>query len=673
MAITASTCPLDCPDACGVLVEADERGRFAGLRGNPAHGYSRGTLCGKTALYGELVTSTDRLRAPLVREGGELRPATWDAAVARIAERVEPLQGERILAASYAGSMGFVARRFPERVIHALGGALTDGGLCDNSATLGYEVVYGRVIGADVESIEDADLAVLWGTDVKRTVQHLQPFVQRLAKRGVPVVAIDIYRTDTIRALEAWGGSRCRGFVLRPGTDAMLALALARLAYERGHADRAFLGRECHGAEAFERHVRSGHDLATAASVTGLAPGEIEELAALLFASRRPFLKTGVGFARRRNGGMSMRAVLSLAAVLGRAEGVHYESSDCFGLRQDVVEGADLRPRGSEDRRIRHVELGRELESGRWEALFVWGHNPAVTCPDAGRVARALERRDLFVVVHEQFLTETAARADVVLPATTFVEHADVYRSYGHRYVHYARAACRPPDGPPGLEREGPRSNVRAFAAIARALGLPPRTWEVTEEGLCEELLAASAGRLGPDGLARLRAGEPVKVVPLPGRGTPSGRIELESSRAAAAGQPALASYVPDDGCGTPGAYWLIPAPSVHTHNSTFAHSARHQKRAGPPRVYMNPSDAAAEGLAAGERVTLSNPRGALTMRLELNGDLPRGSLRVDGLLRAAEIPEGLGLNALVSDAVSDLGESNTLYSTRVDVRRARA
>ena len=247
---------------------------------------------------------------------------------------------------------------------------------------------------------------------------------------------------------------------MHPGTDATLALALCRLAFERGYADRAFLERECHGAAEFERHVRAGHDLATAAAITGLAEGEIEELAGLLFGSRRTFLKTGVGFARRRNGAMSMRAVCSLAAVLGRAERVHYESFDRFDLRQDVIEGADLRPPASPDRRIRHVELGRELESGRFGALFVWGHNPAVTCPDAGRVARALAREDLFVVVHEQFLTETAELADVVLPATMFVEHADVYRSYGHRRMQYARAACRPPSGSGG--RAAWRTKARA-------------------------------------------------------------------------------------------------------------------------------------------------------------------------------------------------------------------
>jgi len=670
MPITPTTCPLDCPDACGVLVESDDRGRFVQLRGNPEHGFSKGVLCGKTALYGELVTSADRLTTPLLRDGPKsthaLRPASWDEALQRIAERVnriraQPAGGESILAAWYAGSMGLVMRRFPLRMMHALGATLVDGGLCDNSSTAGYETVLGNPIGADIEHADDSDLLLLWGCDMVRTVQHLQPAAQRLCKRGVPAVAIDIYRTDTIRALERWGS---RGLVIRAGTDAALALALARLAYERGYADRAFLERECLGAREFEAHVRSAHDLASTARVTGLDPDSISELADLLGRAALPFLKTGVGFGRRRNGAMSMRAVCSLAAVLGRAERIHYESFGTFGLAENAIERPDLRPEGAPKRVVNHVRLGRELESGRYRALFVWGHNPAVTCPDAARVRAGMARDDVFAVVHEQFLTESAELADVVLPATTFVEHADVYRSYGHRRVQYSRKASNPP--------EGPRNNVAAFGAIARTLRLPPATWDTAPESLCEELLQASAARLGREGLANLRAGRSFKLEPdaQRGRETPSGKIELVSASAAAQGQPAMASYVPDDACGQKGEFWLTCAPSRATHNSTFNHSARHLARAGRPHVHMHRADAERLGLDAGEIATLANENGSLSLPVALSEDLPPGMLRVDGLPRACDVPEGVGINALVSGELSDLGESNVLYSTRVDVRR---
>jgi anaerobic selenocysteine-containing dehydrogenase len=662
----ATTCPLDCPDACGILVESDDSGKLVRLRGNPAHSASRGTLCGKTMLYGELVSSPDRLLRPLVRAGGRksgaLVEATWAEALDLVAERVAPLRGEDVLALWYGGTMGLVQRRFPLRAMNALGATLHDGGICDSASTAGYECVLGRCIGPDVETIEDADLVLLWGCDASRTAQHLQPALQRLCRRGVPVVALDVYRSDTIRALERWGG---RGIVLAPGSDAALALCLARIAFEIGFADREFLASQCLGAEEFEIHVRARHDLEETSAVTGVPSQEIADLAGLIQRAHAPFLKVGVGWTRRRNGAMGMRAVCSLAAVVGAAHRVHYESFAHFDLAEGVVRRDDLRPKSAPTVPVVQVALGRELAAGRYRAAFVWCHNPAVTLPDSIAVRRGLAREDLFLVVHEHFLTETAELADVVLPATMFVEHADVYRSYGHRLMQYARRAVEPPDGP--------RSNVAAFGAIAKRLGLPKETWEPTEEELCEELLEASRSRIGDAEMARLRAGEPVKLAPreLVGWGTPSGKVELWSEAARAKGQPAMATYVEDDGAGDRGRFVLVPAPSIATHNSTYAHSPRHVKKAGPPRLFVNPDDAREIGLAEGAKARISNARGALTMPAVLSAEMPRGLVRVDGMPRARDLPEKVGINALVSGATSDLGDGNVLYSTRVDVAPA--
>lgn len=649
-----------------MLVERDAEGGFARLRGNPAHSHSRGTLCGKTMLYGDLVADPKRLRAPLVREGGRKRgrlvEASWEEALDRIVERVKPLPGEDVLALWYGGSMGLVQRRFPLRMMNALGATLHDGGICDATSTAGYECVLGRCLGPDIERVEDSDLVILWGTDVARTVQHLQPALMRLCKRGVPVIAIDVYRTDTIRALERWGG---RGIVLRPGTDAALALCLTRVAFEVGFAHREFLERECLGAEEFEVHVRASNDLEETERITGVPAQTIGELARMLQRAHRPFFKTGVGWTRRRNGAMSMRAVCSLAAVLGHGERVHYESFAHFGLAEGVVQRDDLRPKGAPTVPVVQVALGGELTAGRFRAVFVWCHNPAVMLPDSIAVRRGLAREDLFLVVHEHFLTETAELADVVLPATMFVEHADVYRSYGHRLMQYARKAVEPP--------EGPRTNVATFAAIAKKLGLRRETWDATEEALCEELLEASRERIGDDAMARLRAGEPVKLPPqrFVGWGTPSGKIELWSEAAKAKGQPPMATYVADDAAGDRGAFSLVGAPSVETHNSTFSHSARHVKKAGPPRVFVSPADAQAMGLATGAKAKLSNARGALTLLVEVSDTMPEGLVRVDGLPRAADVPEKVGLNALTSGATSDLGDGNVMFSARVDLAKA--
>ena len=208
--IQPTTCPLDCPDACGALAEVDDQGRFVRLRGNPDHPWSKGQLCGKTSIAHELVNAPERLRHPLVRRGGELRRASWDEALDRIAEGLEGLAGEEILALNYAGNMGLVARGFPMRVMHALGATQTDGGLCDTTANAAYEAIMGHVIGPDLELASEADLLVIWGCDARRTTQHLMPRAREVLRRGGRVVAIDIYETDTLRQLEKWGGEISR-------------------------------------------------------------------------------------------------------------------------------------------------------------------------------------------------------------------------------------------------------------------------------------------------------------------------------------------------------------------------------------------------------------------------------------------------------------------------------
>ncbi len=668
MPLHATTCPLDCPDACGVLVETDERGALVRVRGNPEHPYSRGTLCSKTSHFHEVIGSHQRLTRPLVRKGGELTPASWEEAVDRVASELDARRGEDLLSLQYAGSMGLVARNFPLRMMHALGGTTHDGGVCDNTSSAGYELVLGRLVGPNVLEAAEADGIVIWGSDVKRTVQHLFPLVKERARAGVPVVVVDVWRTETMRDVERWGG---RGLVLRPGSDSFLALALAREAFERGWVDRRFLETECAGAEAFEDHLLGAPTFLEAARATGLELDQIRALQRVLVDSRRLFLRTGSGWARRTNGAMGMRALCSLAAVLGKADRVHYESADLFPFDTEVVARPDLRPAPAPPT-FAQVTLGRELCEGRFRAAVVWGHNPALTIPDSRRVAEGLARDDLFLVVHEQLMTATAQLADVVLPATTFVEQTDLYRSYGHRLAQLGRKAVAAP--------EGARSNVEAFARIAKALDLDPATWDVSEEDLCEELLEDAARHLRPEALESLRAGRPTPMEPAPGWrqarrggdwGTPSGKVELASAAAVAAGQPAVATWCSDPGTDEGRAFWLASAPSKHTHNTTFLDHERHATRAGAPRVFVHPGDARELGLADGQAVTLHNDYGRLTLTAALCEDVPRGLVRVDGFPRPAQVPEGVSINVLSSPDLSDLGSGTTYFSTRVDLTPA--
>jgi len=661
MTIYSTTCPLDCPDACGMLAEVDGSGALVKLVGNPQHAYSAGHLCGKTAIFHEVQNSADRLKTPLVRRDGELVPATWDEALECIRARVAPMPPERILGLGYAGNMGRLARKFPERVMNALGATQHDGGICDGEALCGHGLVFGNAIGFDLEQLERAPGLIVWGCDLARTVQHSLPRVRALCKAGKPVVVVDVHRSATARRVERWGGS---AIILRPGTDAALLLALAREAFACGAVDRASRAQDCHGLDEFEASLTAAPALDEAAEICGICVDQARVLHDLLNETRA-WTKAGIGWSRRFQGANAMRALCSLVAVHGLEDCFHFESGDLFPEVVSSIVREDLRPADAPVRVVAHVGLGRALEAGDFGAVFVWGHNPAVTLPNSTAVRRGLEREDCFLVVHELFMTETAELAEVVLPSASFLEQSDLYFSYGHRHAQLTRRIIAPPGEACG--------NVEAFSRIARALDLPPEAWKATGDELLDELAALVGERLDADGRARLAAGEPVKLDGTPGfdRGTPSGKLELVSEAAEQQGGPRVPCWLAGDPPREEGRFQLHCAPSEHTHNSTYLHSPRHVKRIGAPSCTLNPADAQELGLSQGSAVRLSNPRAALSLTLDLSEDVPRGMVRVDGLFRACDTPECVGLNALTSAEPGDLGRGNTYYSTRVDVARA--
>ena len=664
----ATACPFDCPDTCGMSVEVRD-GVVEGLRGNREHQWSRGSLCGKTARYADLIHSPDRLSVPLVRRAGGFEEASWDEALGVIVDRLEGAAGEDVLALNYAGNMGLVQRRFPMRLMHALGATLHDNGVCDAAAEAGFAAVNGRSVGPDLDeeaTPERCDLFVLWGSDARRTTPHLMPRLKALATAGVPVFVIDVYRTETIAAVEGWGG---KGLIVQPGSDGALALGLAMRAFDARAADLAFLKERCAGGAEFRAEVTGAWPLERVSRVTGLEAGAVRELSEALHGARRPLIKAGIGFARRRNGGENMRAVASLAAVLGRSDRLFFQTGDHFGLDDRSVSMPELRTAPA-PAPVSQVGLGRELAEGRFSAAFVWGHNPAATLPDSTRVRAGLERDDLLVVVHELFMTETARRADVVLPATAVTEHSDLFRSYGHRTLQVGWRCSEAP--------AAQRSNVNCFAALGRALGLGAAApgddrgpaFEVDEDVLVGELLAANRGRFTDDEYRRAVAGEPVKLAPrsFEGVGTPSGRIELASPSVEAAGGNRVPGWSPDDGAGMRGTFQLLSTPSTATHNSTFLHVARHRARLGAPRAHVHPTDLRSIGVEDGARVRLRSEFGALTLTAVEDPDLPRKCVRVDGFVNEDLVPEGVGVNALTSPEVSDHGGGNVLYSARVEL-----
>lgn len=641
-----------------MLAEVDSSGVLLKLVGDPGHSYSAGHLCGKTAIFKDVQLSSQRLLKPLLRKNGALVEASWAEALDRIRERVAPMPPERILGLGYAGNMGRLARKFPERVMNALGAVTHDGGICDGEALCGHGLVFGKALGFDLETLDRAPGLLVWGCDIARTVQHSLPRVRALCQAGKPVVVVDVHRSSTVRRVERWGG---KSILLRPGTDAALLMALAHEAFERGVVDRTARSEDCHGLAEFEAAVRSAPTLAEAARTCGIEVADALELHDLL-ASKRVWTKAGIGWSRRFQGANAMRALCSLIAVHGLEREFHFESGDVFPDFVSPIVRRDLRPPDAPDRIAAHVGLSRALECGEYGAVFVWGHNPVVTMPNSNAVRRGMSREDCFVVVHDLFLTETAELADVVLPSASFLEQSDLYVSYGHRHIQLTRRILQPPGEA--------RGNVEAFSAIAQTLELPEAAWKSTTDELLDELYALACESLDSGQRARLAAGDPVKLAREVGvdRGTPSGKLELASDRAEELGGPRVPTWSTDEAAREEGRFQLHCAPSEHTHNSTYLHSSRHLARVGNPRCAMNPADADELGVGAGDAVRLLNARGSLTLELEIDADVPREMVRVDGLFRACDTTEGVGLNALTVSDPGDLGRGNTYYSTRVDV-----
>jgi anaerobic selenocysteine-containing dehydrogenase len=669
-----TACPLDCPDACGAEVERDAEGRLVRLRGNKAHAWSRGSLCGKTAVYHELVNAPNRLRVPLIRRASGFEESTWDEALSHIVSRMDGIDGADVLSLNYAGNMGLVQRKFPMRLMHALGASFHDNGVCDATAEAGFQTVMGRSVGPDLDVEAEpgqCDLFILWGSDAKRTTPHLMQRLKRLSDAGVKVVVVDIYRTETIRKVEEWGG---QGLILHPGTDAALALGLSARAFDERAADIEFLKVACVGAAEFRAEVTGAWPEERVAEVTGLSIEDFRLLSTRLQAAASPIIKAGIGFARRRNGGESMRAIASLAATLGHSDRLFFQTGDHFGLDDSLLTRVDVRS-APPPPPVSQVGLGRVLDEGAFRAAFVWGHNPAATLPDSVRVRRGLGRDNLFLVVHELFMTETAQLADVVLPATALTEHSDVFRSYGHRTFQVGWRSTE--------AQAEERSNVHCFSAIGRALGFEGSAgfpderqgpmFEVDEDVLVGDFLAVNRQRFTSEEYFAVLQGTPVKLTApvFEDRGTPSGKIELVSETAESLGRPRVATYVPDDGAQMKGTFQLISAPSTATHNSTYLHVPRHRERLGSPLAHLHPKDAGVAGIEDGGGITIRSEFGAITLTARLDADAPRKSVRVDGFLNESLVPEGIGINALTSPEVSDLGGGNVLYSARVEIEAA--
>jgi anaerobic selenocysteine-containing dehydrogenase len=664
-----AVCAHDCPDMCSLLVRV-ENGRVVRIDGDPGQPFTAGFACAKVNRDAELVHSPERLRTPLRRVGakgaGEFAPITWDYALDEVVSRWRAIMAESgplaVLGYAYSAHQGQINRGLVNGLFHALGASrLRAGTVCDTCCETAWDMTVGAIGGADPEAVADSDLVVSWGADLVATNVHFWAKVEIARKRGVKLVVIDPRKSRTARRAD-WH------LPIRIGTDAALALGVMHILARDGLCDRDYIARHTYGFDRLEGEILPRFAPERAAAITGLAVADIEGFAALYGNAKAAFIRLGEGMTRLARGGEALRAVALLPGVTGaygrKGGGALLLTAASCELDYDFVR----KPSGPvETRTVNHLRLGEallELSGPPIRALFVAANNPAVTCPDAGKVRRGLARDDLFTVVHDPFLSMTARYADIVLPAATYLETEDLYRAYGTYYLQYAPRAVRP---------QGEAwSNVRLAQTLARRMGLDDPVFQMAPAEIAAAMLRGAHGRAAAIDPERVRNAGPIRLAPAGGQEfrTPSGRLEFYSEQLAAHGQPPMPDWRPDPDEERDAARWplrLLTAPGYFQSHTAFSGVEFLRRREGSPCCMLHPQDAHGRGLADGQLVRLFNDRGSVGLILRVSDEIQPGVVLVPGQRPDSETGAGT-VNILCSDRYTDMGEGATYQSTFLDV-----
>ncbi len=671
VAYKRSVCPHDCPDTCGLLVGVED-GRVVSVKGDPDHPFTRGAVCVKVKHYGERVHSPLRIHHPLKRVGekgeGAFEPISWDQALAEIVERygriISEFGAEAILPYSYAGTMGVVQFHAGHAFFHRLGASRLLRTICGAAAEAGFSASMGRIPTTDIESAVDADLILLWGTNTLSTNMHAWPFFLKARQQGAVIVAIDPYANRTAQAADLH-------LKLRPGTDSALALGMMHVLVKKGLIDREFIARDTIGFEHLLPRLDT-YPPRRVAEITGLSERQIEDLAIRYGTARASYIRTGWGPSRQLRGGMAMRTIALLPALVGaihkRGAGITWSTSPAFAFNMEAVRQEGMGPRPG--RTINMVQLGSALTAVSdppVKALHVYHSNPAVVAPDSTRVLQGLRREDLFTVVHEIVMSETALYADIVLPSATSMECTDLYLSYGHYYLQMAH---------PVIEPIGEaRPSLAIFQELARRFGFNDPCFRQSESELIEDLLASDSPYLKGITLERLKEGRPIRLnVPADifsaGFKTPSGKIEFYSDSMAAQGLDPLPNGDPSVDAEGQGRFHLqfITPPRHQFLNSTFNEIDELRRQAGPPTVMIHPSDARDRGIEDNQKVRVFNDRGEVFLFARITDRTGPGVTVAEGLYWPRFMPGRHGINELTSQALTDMGQGCAFHCNLVEV-----
>jgi anaerobic selenocysteine-containing dehydrogenase len=684
-----SACPHDCPSTCALEVELIDERTIGRVHGSKDNDYTAGVICAKVARYAEREHHKDRLMQPLRRTGakgaGEFAPISWDDALDLVAEnflRAEQRHGaESVWPYYYAGTMGLVMRDGINRLRHAKKYSGFHSSICVNPAYAGFAAGVGTIAGVDPREMAKSDLVVIWGTNAVNTQVNVMTHAIRARKeRAAKIAAVDIYMNGTMEQADL-------PVLVKPGTDGALACAVMHCLFRDGKADWDYLDKYTDAPRELEAHLR-GRDPVWASKITGTPVETIEKFAKLIGERKRAFFRLGYGFSRSRNGAANMHAASCIPAVTGAWQleggGAFHINADIFKLDKTLIEGTDVW-----DRSVRMLDQSRigAILTGEPEALLggppvsaliVQNTNPMSVCPDQSKVKRGFARNDLFVCVHEQFMTETAQIADVVLPATTFLEHDDIYRGGGHQYLILGPKLVEPPGEC--------RNNHEVIAALAKRLGAEHRGFSMSPRELIDQMLKVS--KRGT--LADIEANRWIDCQPpfrqshfLDGFNWPDGKFRFKPDwnnvpfrspykSGPVAGMPPLpdhwTSIEQADGSHP---FRLATSPARGFLNSTFNETPTSLAQERRPTVMIHPDDAAEHGIGDGDYVVLGNPRGQVRLHARLFAGVRRGVLIAESIWPNSAYADGCGINTLTgADPIAPYGGA-AVHDNKVWVRRA--
>ena len=687
--IAASACPHDCPSTCALEVEVFDGRTIGRMRGAEDNTYTAGVICAKVARYAERVHHPDRLKHPLRRTGpkgsGQYAPISWDDALDLVAEqflRAEAKHGsEAVWPYYYAGTMGYVMRDGIHRLRHAKKYSGFFSTICVNPAWTGFIAGTGKLAGTDPREMAKSDLVVIWGTNAVNTQVNVMTHATRARKqRGAKIVAIDIYMNSTMRQADL-------PILIRPGTDGALACAVMHCLFRDGNADWDYLERYTDAPHELEQHLRS-RDPEWAARITGCAAETIEEFARLVGERKCAYFRLGYGFSRSRNGAVNMHAASCIAAVTGawrhEGGGAFHNNGAIFHLDNSLIEGSDLRDpsiRMLDQSRIGPILAGDKdalLGGPPVTALLIQNTNPVSVAPDQETVKRGFARDDLFVCVHEQFMTDTAKVADVILPATMFVEHDDFYTAGGNQHILLGPKLVEPPGEC--------RSNHEVICTLAKRLGAEHPGFAMTPR----QLIDATLQKSGWGTLAELEANRWIDCQPdfasahyLNGFAYPDGKFRFKPDWPQVPFRRAH-RIVPSDSIPALPDHWevieeadtehpfrLATSPARGFLNSTFTETSTSLATERRPEVMIHPNDAAKLAVTDGEQVVLGNRRGQVRLHAKLFDGVRRGVLIAESVWPNSAYADGRGINTLTgADSIAPFGGA-AFHDNKVWLRRA--